>query len=196
MNTPNHSNDHTETEIKVKVDDLAEVERRILAAGGMLTAGRVYERNVRYEDVAESFTPSMRVLRLRQDTQVRLTYKEPHPQGLEDSGMTRTEMEIVVSDFEMTDLILQKLGFHAAWIYEKYRTTYRMGDCQIVLDELPIGHYIEIEGNAACIDATLAQIGLADAQRITSSYSDLFFQAKALLGLDYRDMTFDNFAEV
>lgn len=186
---------HTETEVKIWVADLAEIERRLKSAGAVLHAARVYERNVRYEDADDSLTPDDRVLRLRQDTRVRLTYKEP---GLSGTAgvISRTELEITVDNFETADLLLQKLGYHPAWVYEKYRTTYQLGDCEVVLDELPFGNFIEVEGEPAAIEQTLAAIGLAQAQRITASYSELFFLGKTMLGLDFRDLTFENFRGV
>ncbi len=103
---------HVEIEAKIKVKDLAEIERKLKAAGAMLHAERVYERNVRYEDAAESLTPAARVLRLRQDTRARLTYKEPHD-AAGQGEWARTELEVTVSDFDTTDLLLKKLGFTA-----------------------------------------------------------------------------------
>ena len=188
------SHQHVEIEVKIKVENLAAVEQKLKAAGATLKAGRVYERNVRYEDAGETFTPAARVLRLRQDTQVHLTYKEPHdPVG---GGWARTELEVTVSDFETTDLLLQKLGFHAAWIYEKYRTTYALENCEVVLDEMPFGPFIEVEGQPDAIQRALLALGLTDALRITTSYSDLFFQLKARLGLSFRDLTFENFRDI
>jgi adenylate cyclase class 2 len=185
------SHKHVEIEVKIRVENLAVLEQKLKAAGATLKAGRVYERNVRYEDAGDTFTPAARVLRLRQDSHVHLTYKEPHdPVG---GGWARTELEVTVSDFETMDLLLQKLGFHAAWIYEKYRTTYEFETCEVVLDEMPFGPFIEVEGQPDAIQRALSALDLADAPRITASYSDLFFRLKARLGLSFRDLTFENF---
>ncbi len=186
---------HVEIEAKIKVKDLAEIERKLKAAGAMLHAERVYERNVRYEDAAESLTPAARVLRLRQDTRARLTYKEPHD-AAGQGEWARTELEVTVSDFDTTDLLLKKLGFHPAWIYEKYRTTYELEGCEIVLDEMPFGPFVEAEGEPDAIERALRAIGLSDAPRITASYSDLFFRVKERLGLPFRDLTFENFKDI
>jgi adenylate cyclase, class 2 len=188
-------NDHVEVEAKIKVKDLAEIERRLQKAGAKLKSERVYERNVRYEDAGETLTPAGRVLRLRQDRQARLTYKEPHdPAGKDD--WTRTELEVTVSDFDTTDLLLKKIGFHPAWIYEKYRTTYELAGCEVVLDEMPFGAFVEVEGEPDAIERALAALGLADEPRISESYSDLFFRVKERLGLPFRDLTFENFKGV
>src|SRR5258706_6117708 len=66
-----------ETEVKIKVRDLVEIEKKLRDLNAERKAERVYERNVRYDDANHSLSPAGRVLRLRQDTRARLTYKEP-----------------------------------------------------------------------------------------------------------------------
>src|SRR5260221_12295393 len=102
---------HIEVEVKIRIDDSTAIEHKLQATGGILTGVRSYERNVRYEDRSETLTRSGRVLRLREDTRVRLTYKEPLPSE-DHSVVTRTELEVTVNDFETADLLLQKLGYH------------------------------------------------------------------------------------
>ncbi len=68
---------YTETEIKLYVPHLEVVQIRLERIGARLTAERVYERNVRYENAAKTLTERGIVVRLRQDTRVRLTYKDP-----------------------------------------------------------------------------------------------------------------------
>ncbi len=190
-NTPN-----IETEIKIRVADpqtLTALATRITQIGGALVAPRIWERNIRYEDAGGTLTPAQRVLRLRQDSRARLTYKEPRP----ESGLARTEIEIEVSDFDQTALLLGKLGFRVAWAYEKYRTTYHVSGCEVVLDETPIGAFVEIEGpNAAAIFTVMEQIGLGGRPYLTTSYSDLFFALRERLNLPFTDLTFANFAAV
>ncbi len=187
------STKNVETEVKLHIADLAAIEKGLRDIGAEGKSGRVYERNVRYEDSAETLTPAGRVLRLRQDTRVRLTYKEPEEKKNTSSALSRTELEVTVSDFDTTDLLLQKIGFHQAWTYEKYRTTYEFQDCEVVLDEMPFGKFIEVEGEAADIDKVLAKLDLANVPKITASYSDLFFRVKDKMGLKFRDLTFENF---
>ena len=186
------SKDNTETEVKIKVRDLKTVEDKLRAAGATLKAERVREYDVRYDDAENTLTSSARVLRLRQDSRVRLTYKG---KGTATSGgaLTRTELEVTISDFDTMGLILSELGYHVAWIYEKYRTTYEVNDCEVVLDEMPFGPFIEVEGDDAGINKTLTALGLSDAPRIHESYSALFFRIKDRLRLPFRDLTFDNF---
>lgn len=187
--------DHlTETEVKIYVPDLDEMAAQIRAAGGVLAAPRVYERNVRYDDLSLSLSNRGVVLRLRQDTRVRLTYKS-NP-TVQEGAVSRLEAEVTVDDFERMDLILRQLGFVPFVIYEKYRTTYRLGEAEIVLDEMPYGNFIEVEAEAPVIDATLDALGLADHRRIFDSYLGLFTRVKQALALACNDLTFANFAGV
>jgi adenylate cyclase class 2 len=189
-------NDHLiETEVKLYTPDPGALVSRIIAAGAVLESERIYERNIRYENAAETLTASGIVVRLRQDTRVRLTYKEPHNGG-PDGVTTRFEAEVTVDDFDTMDVILQKLGYFPHVIYEKYRTTYRLGEVEITLDEMPYGNFIEIEGPALAIESTLAALDLSGEPRILEGYMVLFDWVKAALGLDVHDLTFENFKGV
>jgi len=187
-----------ETEVKIYAPDLAEIAARLEAAGAEIVEPRVYEHNVRYEDDAETLTPSGIVLRLRQDARVRLTYKAPpmHDSGGSNAVTSRFEAEVTIDDFETMDIILQRLGFHPYVVYEKYRTTYQLGEAEIVLDEMPYGSFIEVEGTADVIESTLAILGLSDRPRILDSYMGLFEAVKDALGLTFHDLTFANFEGV
>ena len=185
---------HIETEVKLHVPDLDAVAARITAAGGTLAAPRVFERNLRYDDPEQHLTRGGIVLRLRQDDRVRLTYKGP---GVQDGdALSRLETEVTLDDFAGMDLILRKLGYAPYVTYEKYRTTYTLGEAEIVLDEMPYGNFVEIEAPAAVIRELIARLGLADRPRLATSYLELFAHVKQALGLDVRDLTFADFAGV
>ncbi len=181
-----------ETELKLYVEDLASVETRLQELGAQLSAPRVYERNVRYDDAAGRLTREAITLRLRQDTRARLTYKDGERQ-IGDLGTSRFEAEVEISDFETMHIILEKLGFAPSLVYEKYRTTYELGDAEITLDEMPYGRFIEIEGTPDAIRLTLAALALASPMRMHHSYAVLFAWVKANLNLPFRDLTFENF---
>jgi adenylate cyclase class 2 len=186
------STEPVEIEVKVHVADFEAVQSQLEKIGAILTAPRVYERNVRYDDAERTFTAAHRVLRLRQDTRVRLTFKEPSAQRL-DSAQARTELEVTVSDFATMNAILGKLGYAPSWLYEKYRTTYEWQNAEIVLDEMPYGNFVEVEGDESAIDVALQALDLSTATRIKTSYSELFFQLKARYGWPFNDLTFENF---
>lgn len=186
---------HQETEIKLYVPDLTAVEERLQAHGAQLVHPRMYERNLRYEDAAHSLTPRGIVLRLRQDANATLTYKEDG--GAFVNGISRRfEAEVMIDDLETMALILEKLGFSPYMSYEKYRTTYQYNGCEVVLDEMPYGHFVEIEGEPEAIEATLSGLSLARAPRMTASYALLFDRLRTRLDLPFSDLTFENFAGI
>jgi adenylate cyclase class 2 len=185
-----------ETEVKIFVGDLDPVRRRLEEAGATLAKPRVFERNIRYDDEARSLSANGQVLRLRQDAAVRLTYKDrASPEAAHYLQIvSRFEAEVTVDDFDVMDTILRRLGYSPCAVYEKYRTTYHLDGAEIVLDEMPYGHFIEVEGHPDAIDRVLDRLELAKAPRLLTSYLVLFDYVKRRLGLPFNDLTFDNFA--
>lgn len=184
-------NNYNETEIKLYVPDLAAVQQKLEAAGAQLTAPRVYERNVRYDNKERTMTPHGMVVRLRQDTRVRLTYKDDGT--VENGVVSRFEAEVEVSDFDAMETILSKLGYTPYLVYEKYRTTYEMDSAEVVLDEMPYGNFVEIEGEREAIERIISTLDLGNAKRFDGSYSTLFERLRKKLGLTFSDLTFENF---
>src|SRR5215208_5345342 len=133
--------DNIETEVKLYVPDLESVAQRLESLGAKISAPRILERNTRYEDLGGWIASSGTVIRLRQDTRARLTYKDgERTEG--EFGSSRYEVEVEVSDFKKMATILDKLGFHPVLSYEKYRTTYQLDDAEITLDEMPYGNFV------------------------------------------------------
>ncbi|MEW6581081.1 MAG: class IV adenylate cyclase [Chloroflexota bacterium] len=186
--------DHSETEVKLYVSDLDRLAARLVAAGATLHSPRTYEHNVRYDTPGGDLSRRYVVLRLRRDTRVRLTYKGPA--AIADGIMSRYEAEVTVDDFATMDGILRALGYVPFMIYEKYRTTYRLGEAEVVLDEMPFGPFCEIEGPLPAIEAALDALGLAEYPRIGTSYLGMFSALKQRLGLTFHDLTFANFAGI
>ena len=183
-----------EVELKLYTPDLSLVRSALEDAGAALKKPRVYERNFRYENADGTLARQGVVLRLRQDRQATLTYKAGA--RVENGISTRFEAEVAVDDFDVMDAILRRLGYEVALIYEKYRTTYTLGDAEIALDEMPFGSFSEIEAEADVIEAVVMRLGLEKQPRMAASYTEIFADVKARLGLDFRDLTFDNFAGV
>lgn len=183
-----------EVEVKLHTPDLEAVRQALKASGATLVKPRVFERNIRYDSPDGALTATGVVLRLRQDEAARLTYKADA--SVERGIVSRFEAEVEVSDFDTMDVILRRLGYEEALVYEKYRTTYTLTGAEIVLDELPYGNFTEIEGDAATIERVVEALGLGGARRMAGSYVDIFWDVKARLGLDVRDCTFEAFRDV
>ena len=106
----------------------------------------------------------------------------------------REELEIEVNDFDTAAAILQRLGFEPVQVYEKYRETFQLGPVEVVLDELPFGNFMELEGEEGEIVAAAARLGLDWEQRILANYLYLLSLVNTHYSLAITDLTFANFA--
>jgi len=89
--------------------------------------------------------------------QITMTYKVFNERTVDGAG----EVEIVISDYKKGIAFLQAIGMLLKSEQESKRETWRLGDCEIVLDEWPwIRPYIEIEGpSKEALQATAARLG-------------------------------------
>ena len=189
MASPNEQ----EIEAKFLIKNLRGLETRLQGIGATLEAPRVLETNLRFDTSAGELSRAFKVLRLRQDTEARLTYKGPGT--VQDGVRKRTELEFAVSDFAAARAFLEALGYQVAVMYEKYRTTYSYQNVLIVLDEMPYGWFAEIEGpDGPSIQQTAARLGLDWEARILESYIFLFDRLRLALGLPFSDLSFANFS--
>lgn len=88
----------------------------------------------------------MAVLRVRKiGGKTILTYKE----RLKNASAIKhqIEHETEVTDAGEIEKIIESLGFKKAVVYEKRRQIWKLNDTEILLDELPFGFYMEIEGS-------------------------------------------------
>lgn len=181
-----------EIEVKYLVRSLPRVADRLQALGARLVQPRTHERNLRFDLPNGSLRLDKKVLRLRQDNQARLTFKGPG--HAHDGIYARQEIEFVVEDFNKARHFLEALGYQPVMFYEKYRTTYALQNALVMLDEMPYGNFVEIEGESAAAIHTLTdQLGLNRACNICLSYAALFDRARQALGLTFTDLSFDNF---
>jgi adenylate cyclase class 2 len=186
------STNDQEVEVKFLLSDQAALERRLLGLGASLLQPRILEVNLRFDTPDGTLTARRQVLRLRQDAQSVMTYKGPSQDGIEVSA--RQEIEFTVSNFAAAQHLLEALGYQVSVIYQKYRAMYALGPVVVTLDEMPFGFFAEIEGSdAAAIRAAAGQLGLDWQARSLDSYLVLFGRAKRSLGLEFRDLTFENF---
>jgi adenylate cyclase, class 2 len=180
-----------EVEVKFYVGSLDALRRRLESLGAAETKPRVRELNLRFDTEDKSLRQAGRVLRLRQDSVARLTYKDP---GQVQSGaLSRRELEFTVSDFDAAREFLQALGYAISFIYEKYRTTYKLDGLEVDLDEMPYGEFVEIEGQGSPLEPCASKLGLKWDTAIHSSYSQLFETVREKQDLKFRDLTFENF---
>jgi adenylate cyclase class 2 len=186
------SENEVETEIKFYLDDPSSFEKRLLALGAECIQPRVFESNLRFDTADGSLSRSRQVLRLRRDTDNHLTYKGAALPGEQVS--IRKEIEFEVSNYEAARRFLEALGYQAVIAYEKYRTTYRMDIVEVVLDELPYGHFVEIEGpDAKAVQVAAVLLKLDWSARCADSYLSLFYQLRQHENLQAQNLTFEEF---
>ncbi len=179
-----------EIEAKFHIRDLKRIELRLLELKAQLIQPRVHEVNLRFDRPGRELRNSFRVLRLRQDDKARFTFKGP---SVEKEGgiLSRQEIEFEVGNFESARQFLEAIGFEAVVFYEKFRTTYELNNTHIMLDELPYGDFMEIEGeNVETIHNMADLLGLNWNAMIKAGYHALFERAAGKYGLELSQLSF------
>lgn len=163
-----------ETEVKLRLPS-AEAGRALLARlGARLEAERHFEDNRLFDDAQGTLIRQGCVLRVRRaGGRGVLTFKGP--KRVVEGIRSREEIELEVSDADAFEQLLAAMGYRASFRYQKYREIYSYGEVEIVLDETPIGCFLEIEGKEAGIRATAAALGFSRADFVSESYVALFF---------------------
>ncbi len=165
-----------ETEIKLAVPDARFARRLLRTAGFRVSRPRVFEANTVFDTPRRSLRRAATLLRVRQaGGTVTLTYKGRAVAGRHKS---REELELEIPDAGAIAAILARLGFEAAFRYEKCRTEFRQPRRSgiIMLDETPVGVFLELEGTAHWIDRTARKLGFEESHYITASYGRLYLE--------------------
>ncbi len=184
------SGSEAEIEAKFYLLHLADVRRSLLSLGARLQAPRLLEKNLRFDTPDRSLHRTGSVLRLRQDRTAHLTYKAPG-----ESPEVRHEIEFEVDDLDTAQAFLEALGFERVFTYEKYREVFALDPVSVMLDELPFGCFVEIEGDSLPdIIHAAERLALTWERRIPDSYTALFERLRSSLGLPFGDATFANFS--
>jgi adenylate cyclase class 2 len=161
----------TEIEIKYRVSEAQVVALRAqLQAVGARAVGAEFEVNTVYR--GPGLEARLRLLRLRRvGGRAVLTFKERPPTTA--SIKQQREDETEVADADALAAILEGLGYTPALVYEKRRETWRLDETEIVLDELPFGWFVEIEGAETAINAVEHKLELATAEVEHATYPAL-----------------------
>ena len=161
-----------ETELKFLGVDFKVLRQRLRDFGGRC-GGRFLERNAVFDDAKARLREKNILLRLRRDNEIVLTLKRPVQRTESFRFKVREEFEVRVQDFgAMTD-ILRGLGYEVWFRYEKVREKWRLGACEVCLDTLPFGEFVEIEGPETEIAALSAKLGLDGHPVSAKTYHEL-----------------------
>ena len=156
----------TEIEKKYRLggEEIGRLRRRLREVGAE-GRGEEFEENTLY--AGPGLERGNRVLRLRRaqgNRRAIFTFKESMAGA---SGIKRRrEDETAVEDPDALASILDALGYAPAVVYEKRRETWRAAGVEVVLDELPLGLFVEIEGGEELIlkAEQLLELGAAEVE--------------------------------
>jgi adenylate cyclase class 2 len=178
-----------EREVKLRFDSAEEARSLILGAGATPLRGRRLQEDALLDTEDEDLRRRRCVLRIRTDSGKSLmTFKGP----VQPSSMkVRDEYETVVGDGQVLQRVLEELGLHVWFRYEKYREEYSAEDVTIALDETPVGTFVEIEGGEDGILSMTAALGRSPSDFILDSYRSLFIQHRERYGFSSTDMVFN-----
>jgi adenylate cyclase, class 2 len=165
-----------EQEVKLRMEGAEQARRAVTALGASPKTPRHFEDNVLFDDDRRSLLAGGCALRLRQTPHgSRMTFKGPRE--LVDGIKSRQEIEFGLDDFEKGRALLEALGYRKTFRYQKYREAYDWRGAEIVVDETPIGVFLEIEGPPETIHAAAAALGRSPGDYVNESYAALFVAA-------------------
>lgn len=146
------------------------LERRLEEVGARREGAQEFEENTLYR--GNGLEAHTGVLRLRR-TQARsiLTFKESLPAA--SAIKRRREEETAVSDPEALAAILEALGYRPSLVYEKRRVTWHVAAVELVIDELPFGLFMEIEGEEHAIGEAERLLQLTETEAVHETYPAL-----------------------
>lgn len=182
----------TETEIKLRLENLSQVQKKLQSAGYRVSQEREFEANTLYDTEDRRLFQSGMLLRLRESGgRSILTWKGPEIPGPHKS---RPERETSVGSVETFGYILDQLGFKPVFRYEKFRTELKNAtpEATVTLDETPIGSFVELEGPASWIDEAARNLGFGPAEYIKESYSTLYRRWCENIGVQPLNMVFSS----
>jgi adenylate cyclase class 2 len=158
---------------------------------GLESEGQEFEENILFN--GPNLDTQTSILRLRRvGERAILTYK--HRMQSSTSIRHQREDETGIQYADAMNDILDGLGYKPSLIYEKRRTTWHAGNAEIVLDELPFGLFLEVEGDEDAIMDVEKLLGLDELDVEMSTYPELSQRYGRITG-DRIEARFDKSSE-
>ncbi len=178
-----------EIETKIKVTSFDSI-REQLKSSGAREVGRYREENVLIDDAKRSLAKSGCGMRIRtvetlagEMRRGTLTYKGPQQKS---AMKIRPEFVIEIDNPARAREIFDALGYQPFIAFEKIRESWKLGNCSVELDEVPLlGKFVEIEGpNEETIERVKDQIGLEDQPHNPQTYVHMLLAVCRSAGAD------------
>lgn len=131
-----------EIEVKVIEIDKSRVIKKLFELGATKIGEYDIKANL-FDDINKKFNEKKQLIRLREKGKVFITFKDKASNGF---AREAEEIEFEVSDFNLAKTFLEKIGLIAKEIKPKHRTTFKLNDVLIEIDEyaeIPV--FLEIE---------------------------------------------------
>jgi adenylate cyclase class 2 len=202
---PNPKKSTPEIEIKLRITNQQVIERKIIALRAT-PQPRVQEQNTLYDTPQSHLRQRHMLLRLRVETpaphdrptgkteRVILTSKAPPPPQQNNKPSPykiRSEREqVVTKSSRQYAKALIALGFRPSFRYHKFRTTFRLPNLHLDLDETPAGTFLELEGSPRAIDRAARSLGFTKKDYLRATYWDLYAAACRRRGIAPKNMLF------
>jgi adenylate cyclase class 2 len=179
----------TEIEVKFAISSPDSMRTKLRSVGARTLSPRYMERNWRLDTPEGSLSRSGQVLRVRQGDTATLTYKARGEQRF-----SRQEIEFEIASPERAIALFKGLGYVVVLVYEKYRQVFQLDDVEIMLDEVPFGTFVEIEGpDQTALARAADQMALVWEAGLDLSYMEIFHELSEAAGFGSRQMTFSDF---
>ena len=182
-----------EIEIKLRLPpDVSKIRRTLRMLGFRIAVARSHEMNVLFDNPKDSLGKKGKLIRVRRiGGETLLTYKGP---SRNKRYKKRHELEVHVAEPGVMEEIFQLIGYQPVFRYEKFRTEFhKPRDAgKVLLDETPVGNFLELEGEPRWIDHTARLLGFSPADYINISYGALQMIHCKERGIQPRDMLFRN----
>jgi len=183
-----------EIEVKVPVENVRAFAERAAKLGYEQIRSRHFERNTLFDYPDRSLSHAGCLLRVRETRQNALfTFKG---KIVEDERFkVRPETETTCDSGPNLRAILESIGMKPYFRYEKYREEYRGPGALLCLDELPFGHFLELEGSPEGIEELARVLDLSPSAFVKRSYADLYGEYCRERGMPFGDIVFKSDAD-
>ena len=166
-----------ETEIKLAIASAAAARRHLRRLGFRVVQPRRFESNLVFDSPQRALRRRGCLLRLRR-VQRRHWLTVKAPAVASRRYKIRPEWETELSDPATARALLAAFGLNPWFRYEKFRTVFsgrgRWRGGEAMLDETPIGNFVELEGSRQWIRRVARKLGAGPEEFIVKSYAALY----------------------
>jgi len=166
-----------EIEVKIKIEDIDSVARKITAQGAHLVRQKYLEDNTLYDFRSQILYKKNQALRLRKvNKKTFLAFKGPLQKSRKFK--VREEYETEAKNAKQLKKILKAIGLIPVFNYKKQRTIYKKKNLKICLDETQAGNFLELEGERSDIVKFAQSLGFSKKEFIKLDYIQLLKNKK------------------